>query len=371
MAVIKKIKFLDLYQQSLPIKNQIRKKINSCIRESNFINGKEVNLFQNSFKLYLGVKHCLGVANGTDALEIAIRSLNLKKNSEIIVPANSWISSAEAVLTNNFKLKFVDVDETCNICIKDLKKKISKQTSAIIVVHLFGNPANILSISRYCKQYNIKIIEDCAQAHGAAIQNKKISTIGDVATFSFFPSKNLGCFGDGGAIVTNKKKIFLTCKKIANHGGLKKNKNEIVGRNSRLDNIQAAILNIKLKKLDKWIKIRDKQANLYKSELKNVGDLTFVEKLKNTRSSNYVFIIKSSKRDQLRAFLEKKKIETHIHYPKSLPELKVFKKKYFKSCSKMSAVSLSKQILSLPIGEHLSINKIKYICSKIKLFYND
>ena len=371
MIISKKIKFLDLYKQSLPIRNQIKKKINSCIRESNFIKGKEVNLFENNFKSYLGVKYCLGVANGTDALEIAIRSLNLKKNSEIIVPANSWISSAEAVLSNNLKLKFVDVDETCNICIKDLKKKISKQTSAIIVVHLFGNPANILNISKYCKQFNIKIIEDCAQAHGATVKNKKMSTIGDVATFSFFPSKNLGCFGDGGAIVTNKKDTFLTCKKIANHGGLKKNKNEIVGRNSRLDNIQAAILNIKLKKLDKWIKIRHEQANLYKLELKNVGDLIFVEKLKNTRSSNYVFVIKTKKRDQLRAFLEKKKIETHIHYPKSLPELKVFKKKYFKSCSQMRAVSLSKQILSLPIGEHLSFNEIKFICNKIKLFYND
>ena len=193
-------------------------------------------------------------------MEIAIKALELKKNSEILVPANTWISTAEAVLTNNLKLRFVDVDDTHNICIKDLKKRLTKNTGAVIIVHLYGNPANIDEVLELKKKFNFKIIEDCAQAHGAVYKGKKVSTFGDIGTFSFF-SKNLGCFGDGGCVVTNKK-IFLKMKKIANHGGLK-NMHEILGRNSRLDNIQAGILRVKLKRLNNWISLRNKQAKLY------------------------------------------------------------------------------------------------------------
>ena len=153
------------------------------------------------------------MANGTDALEIAIKALELGKNSEILVPANTWISTAEAVLNNNLNIKFVDVDETHNISIDDLKKKITKKTKALIVVHLFGNPANVYEILKLKKKYNFKLIEDCAQAHGAEFNKKKVSTFGDIGTFSFFPSKNLGCFGDGGCVVTNNKKYFLKMKK--------------------------------------------------------------------------------------------------------------------------------------------------------------
>ena len=213
-------------------------------------------------------------------MEIAIKALELKKNSEILVPANTWISTAEAVLNNNYNIKFVDVDETHNICIKDLKNKISKRTSAVIIVHLYGNPANISEIFKLKKKYMFKIIEDCAQAHGAEFENKKISTFGEIGTFSFFPSKNLGCFGDGGCVVTNKKNYYTKMKKIANHGGLRKNIHSILGRNSRLDNIQAGILRIKLKELNNWIELRNKQAKLYFKYLSTVKEISFVKRLK-------------------------------------------------------------------------------------------
>jgi dTDP-4-amino-4,6-dideoxygalactose transaminase len=363
------IKFLDLYKQTFTIKKDIINSITKNIINSDFVNGKDLRKFEKSFSQYLKIKYCLGVANGTDALEIAIKCLNLKKKSEIIVPANTWISGAEAVLNNNFKLKFVDTDNTHNICINDLKKKINKNTSAVIAVHLYGNPANILEIKKICKLYSLKLIEDCAQAHGARFLGKNISTFGDISTFSFFPSKNLGGYGDGGAIVTNNKKYFLICKKLANHGGLKKNIHQIVGRNSRLDNINAGVLNIKLKYLNKWITIRKSQVKLYKKYLANVGDIKFIEKYKNAQPSHYLFVIKSRYRNKLKKILKKRGIETLIHYPLTLPETPAFKKKYFSECKKMNIINNNKKILSLPVGEHLNLKDIKKICNRIKDIY--
>ena len=364
------LKFLDLNKQTKNIKKKIINSIKKNINSSSFIGGKDLDKFEEEFKSYLKVNFCLGVANGTDALEIAIKALDLKKKSEIIVPSNSWISTAEAVINNNCKLKFVDVDDTHNICINDLKKKISKKTEAIIVVHLYGNPANMKEILKLKKKYNVKIIEDCAQAHGAEINMKKISTFGDIGTFSFFPSKNLGCYGDGGCIVTNNKKYYNLMKKIANHGGLKKNSHLIQGRNSRLDNIQAGILRIKLKELDKWIKYRKYQAQIYYECLSNIDQISFVKKMKNTESSNHLMVIRTPSRDKLRSYLKRNGIYTGIHYPYALPQAKVFKNKHLSYCKNMNSIKFSKQIISLPIGEHLNISQIKHICYKIKTFFN-
>jgi dTDP-4-amino-4,6-dideoxygalactose transaminase len=366
-----KVEFLNLYKQTSQINTKIYSSIKKNIERSQFINGIDVSLFEREFAKYLNIKYCLGVGNGTDALEIAIKTLKLRKNSEIIVPANTWISTAEAVINNNLNLKFVDVDKTHNICTKDLEKKISQKTSAIIVVHLYGNPANIDVILKLCRKKKIKIIEDCAQSHGAEFRGKKMSTFGDIGTFSFFPSKNLGGFGDGGCLVTNNKKYFINAKKISNHGGLKKNSHLIIGRNSRLDNIQAGILRIKLKQLNKWIHQRQKQASLYFKLLSRVKYIEFISTLKKSKSSFHLFVIKLKKRNKLKKFLEKKGIKTNIHYPKSLPELKVFKKKHYGYCKHMDTIKINKQILSLPIGEHLKKKEIYYVCKNIKLFFNE
>ena len=365
-----KISFLDLKKQINGFDKKIFNSIKKNIINSAFVGGKDLIDFQKKFSKYLNVKFCLGVANGTDALEIAIRSLSLKKNSEVIVPANTWISTAEAVINNNLNVKFVDIDETHNICIKDLKKKISKKTSAIIIVHLFGNPANINQIKKLSKNKSIKLIEDCAQSHGSEYNKKKTGTFGDISTFSFFPSKNLGCFGDGGCIVTNKKSLFLKAKKIANHGGLKKNNHLIVGRNSRLDNIQAGILNIKLNYLDKWINLREKQAKFYRYNLNGVGDIRFVKQIENTKSSNHLFVIKTSKRNELKEYLLRNGISTAIHYPSPLPELPVFRKKHKSYGIKMNATRWKNSIISLPIGEHMDTIKLKKVCLCIKSFFD-
>lgn len=365
------IKFLDLKAQSKEIEKKIFNSIKKNISKSSFIGGKDLIEFQKEFANFLKIKFCVGVANGTDALEIAIKALNLKEGSEIIVPANTWISTAEAVLNNNLKIKFVDVDETHNICVEDLKKKVNRNTSAVIIVHLFGNPANIDVILGLKRKYKFKVIEDCAQAHGAEYKGKKISTFGDIGTFSFFPSKNLGCYGDGGCIVTNQKSIFTKIKKIANHGGLKKNKHEILGRNSRLDNIQAGILRIKLQKLNQWIDLRNEQANLYFKYLVNLKKIFLIKKLKKTKPSFHLMVIRTNKRNELKKYLKSKGIMTSIHYPLSLPEIPIFKKQHYGYCRKMKSLKFNRQILSLPIGEHLNLKDIKYVCNTIKSFFDD
>lgn len=367
------IRFLDLKKQTKDIEKKIFNSIKKNIKNSSFIGGNDLFKFEKEFSKYLNIKYCLGVANGTDALEIAIKSLKLKKNSEVIVPANTWISTAEAVINNNLKVVFVDVDETHNICIKDLAKKINKKTSAIIIVHLFGNPADIGKIIKISKDKdkNIKIIEDCAQSHGAEYTHKKVSTFGDISTFSFFPSKNLGCYGDGGCLVTNNRAYYLESKKISNHGGLKKHSHEILGRNSRLDNIQAGILRIKLKKLNFWIKIRNKQANVYLKHLSKISDIKFIKHLKNTKSSYHLFVIKTKRRDELRRYLKMKNISTGIQYPLSLPEVPLFRDKHFSKNKKMNSIKYSKEIISLPIGEHLTLKEIKHVSLVIINFFND
>ena len=236
----------NLNKQYSVQKKEIDKSIEKTIKNSQFIGGKNVEKFSKNFSKKLGVKYCITVGNGTDALFIAIKSLNLNKNDEVLTTCNGWISTAEAIIANNCKPVFVDQDETYTMNINDLKNKITKKTKLILPVHLYGNPCDMLKIKKICKEKKIFLIEDCAQAHFAKIGNKNVGTFGDISTFSFF-GKPLGCFGDGGAICTNNKEKYIFMKSYANHGGLKKHEHNIYGVNSRLDNIQAGILNVKLK----------------------------------------------------------------------------------------------------------------------------
>ena len=268
------IKFLDLNKQYLSIKKDIDSAIESVISDSSFIGGKYVSQFEENFSSYHNSKYCIGVGNGTDALEIAIEALDLPKDSEIIVPGNSFIASAEAVIRSGYNIVFCDVDsDDYTISINDLKRKITHNTSAVIAVHIYGHPCNMDLLLNISRQNNIKIIEDCAQAHGAKYKEKKVGSIGDVGCFSFYPGKNLGAYGDGGAIVTNDESLATKCRMIANHGRIKKYDHEFAGRNSRLDGIQAAILNVKLNHLDAWTENRIEIANFYIERLKEVRDI--------------------------------------------------------------------------------------------------
>ncbi len=362
-----KINFTNLYKLT-PNKNKIKNKINFLIQNNKFIGGEEVERFEFEFAKFTGSKYCVSLGNGTDALYLAVKSLNLKKGSEVIVPSNTWISTAESVLGDNLKVVFCDVNlDDYSICTKDLESKINSKTKLIMPVHLYGNPANLSKIKKIIKKRNIKIIEDCAQAHGAKINSKHVGTFGDIGTFSFFPGKNLGCFGDGGAIITNSKKYYEYIVRARNHGALKKYDHKFSGFNSRLDTIQAAILRIKLKNYSKQLNRRRQIANLYYKNLSFIKQIKLFKLKKNQFSCYHQFVIRTNQRNGLQKFLKKKNISTMIHYPYMLNELKFFNyKKKIKNSYK-----LGNKILSLPISEEHSNKEINYICDKIRLFFRN
>ena len=258
------IKFLDLKDQYIGIQTEIDNVIKKIINESAFIGGKYSKKFEEEFAIYQEAKYCVGVGNGTDGLEIVLEALNLTKNSEIIVPANSFISTAEAVTRTGHKVVFCDCNkDNYTISIPSLKSKITPNTKAIMAVHLYGHPCDMDEILDIAKLNDLKVIEDCAQAHGAEYKGKKIGGIGDAGVFSFYPGKNLGAYGDGGAIITNNDQIAKKTRMIANHGRIEKYNHEFEGRNSRLDGIQAGILSVKLKYIDKWTEARINLAKYY------------------------------------------------------------------------------------------------------------
>ena len=362
------IKFLDLKQQYQQIKNEIDKAIYDVINETAFIGGKYLQKFEEEFASYQDTNYCIGVGNGTDALEIAIESLDLPKGSEIIVPANSFIASSEAVTRSGHKVIFCDCDkDNYTISIKSLQEKITSQTKAIIAVHLYGHPCDMDAIQNIAKEHSLKIIEDCAQAHGAEYKGKKIGALGDIGTFSFYPGKNLGAYGDGGAIVTNDENLTKKCKMIANHGRIEKYNHEFEGRNSRLDGLQAAILSVKLKYLDQWTDSRIKVADYYLEHLKDTDTIILPKREEWARQVYHLFVIRTDKRDALKQHLQGKNIQSGIHYPIALPKLKAYNYTNQQN-EKLFANHIDSQLLSLPIGDHLSIDDLNYIIQSIKNF---
>jgi dTDP-4-amino-4,6-dideoxygalactose transaminase len=363
------IKFLDLKYQYNNIKVEIDSAIKNVINDSAFIGGKYLKKFEEEFAEYHQARHCVGVANGTDGLEIALESLNLPKNSEIIVPSNSFISTAEAVSRAGHKVVFCDCDHNnYTISISSLKSKITPNTKAIMAVHLYGHPCDMDQVVEIAKEYNLKVIEDCAQAHGAEYKGKKIGAIGDAGVFSFYPGKNLGAYGDAGAIITNNDQVAQKTRMIANHGRIEKYNHQFEGRNSRLDGIQAAILSVKLTNLDKWINLRINLANFYLEALKDINEIILPKRETWAKHVYHLFVIRTKKRDLLQSFLKKNNIQTGIHYPISLPKLKAYE---YKDQAKENffANKIDSELLSLPIGEHLNLDDLTNVKLAIKCFY--
>lgn len=360
------VKFLDLKKQYESIKNEIDEAIKNVISETAFIGGKFVEQFEKEFANYQQAKHCIGVANGTDALEIVIEALDLPKGSEIIVPANSFIASSESVTRSGHKVVFCDCDEhNYTISLQSLKSKITPKTKAIIAVHLYGHPCDMDEIITIAKEHNLKVIEDCAQAHGAEYKGKRVGAIGDVGTFSFYPGKNLGAYGDGGAIVTNSDELAKKCKMIANHGRIEKYNHEFEGRNSRLDGLQAAILSVKLKHLDIWTNTRIKVADYYLENLKDIKNIVLPKREEWAKQVYHLFVIRTQKRDELQQYLKDNGIQSGIHYPIALPKLKAYD--YTGQASEDFFANKSDvELLSLPIGEHLNMEDIQFVIDKIK-----
>lgn len=365
------VKFLDLYSQYLSIKSEIDNAIDEVIRQSAFIGGRFVSDFEAAFAEYQQVTDCVGVANGTDALEIAIESLELPLGSEIIVPANSFIASSEAVTRAGHRVVFCDCDhETYTICVKDVLNKITPATKAIVAVHLYGHPCNMDRLLELSRQHNFAIVEDCAQAHGAEYNGRKVGGIGTIGTFSFYPGKNLGAYGDGGAIVTNDAGLAKKCRMIANHGRIGKYDHRFEGRNSRLDGLQAAVLKVKLKHLDHWIAARKGVAASYRDRLAAIPGLAIPGEAEWASHVWHLFVVRTEQRDPLRDFLTESKIETGIHYPISLPSLEAYR--YLaRDCSAFFSHWAAPRILSLPIGEHLSTDQVERVIEVVVRFFKD
>jgi len=360
------IKFLDLKDQYLTIKDEIDNIMEDVITNTAFIGGEYVDEFEKNFASYCNIKHCIGVGNGTDALEIALWSLDLEKNSEVLVPSNSFIATGEAVTRNGLNVKFVDCDEYFQMCPKSLKDNISINTSAVIVVHLYGEVSNLDEIVNLTKRNNLKLLEDCAQAHGAKYKGQTVGSFGDIATFSFYPGKNLGAYGDGGAIVTNIDELEMKCRQYSNHGRSSKFGHEFEGVNSRLDGLQAAVLNVKLNHLDSWIKRRNEIADKYLMGINN-AEIILPKAKNDTLNVYHLFVLRCKNRDKLQEYLKELNVQTGIHYPVALPNLKAYE--YINQDTSMfNATNIDKELLSLPIGEHLKDNEVEYIIEIINSY---
>lgn len=367
---------VDLQSQYQKIKSEIDESINQVLASSAYINGPIVKEFQSNLEKYLNVKHVIPCGNGTDALQIAMMGLELKPGDEVIVPSFTFIATAEVIALLGLKPIMVDVDyETFNISISDVRKKITPNTKAILPVHLFGQCADMEALVEIAKEHNLFIIEDNAQAIGSDFYTKdggkiKAGCIGTVGCTSFFPSKNLGCYGDGGAIFTNDDNLANRIRSIANHGMTKRYYHDHIGVNSRLDSIQAAVLNVKLKYLDEYIKARQNAADFYDNAFKNHRNLTipYRDNKSNHVFHQYTLKLKNADRTGLIDFLAEKKIPAMVYYPVPIHLQDAYKYLGYKIGDLPVTEQLMNEVFSLPMHTEFSEEQLEYITNSVLEF---
>jgi len=366
-----KIPFLSLQAVNSKHTKELVNAASRVIKSGRYINGAEVKAFEKEFSEYCGTLHCVGVGNGYDALYLIFRALiNLKKLSpgdEIVVPHNSFIASALAITNSGLTPVFCDVcPNTHNINASSLSKVISSKTKAVLVVHLYGKIAPMDELHQLLHSKKILIVEDVAQAHGAKLGGKLAGSWGIASAYSFYPAKNLGALGDAGAVTTNNRLIDCTIRKLANYGGIHKYQHEIIGVNSRLDEIQAAFLRIKLRYLNKEIKIRQKIAARYKNEIKN-SHITHPEiDLEYEQHVFHLYVIRTPRRDELISYLQKNDVETMIHYPKTIDATDAYKDKV--SNSNIVRTNYGNDLLSLPLSSTISNEEVDKIIELMNKF---
>jgi len=364
------IPFVDLKTQSEIIKREILNSLSETISRCDFILGDAVSKFERQFADYIGCKKAVGVSSGLDALILAAKSLNIKDGDEVILPVNTFIATAFAVTAVGAKPVFVDCDENFNIDCSLIESKITERTKAIIPVHLTGHPCDIETVMNISKKYMLWVIEDAAQSHGAAYQNKKCGSIGDIGCFSFYPGKNLGAFGDGGIITTNNPDLAEKIRCSRNYGQRSKYDHIYIGCNNRLDTVQASILLIKLKYLEEWNRLRIKNAQLYNQYLQDVHEITLPKILDGCKHVFHLYMIICRGRDDLQQYLHQKGVQTGIHYPKPIHLQQCYENLGYKKGDFPVAERLADTILSLPMYPELTEQQIQYIASCIKEFYS-
>jgi dTDP-4-amino-4,6-dideoxygalactose transaminase len=364
-----KIPFVDLHAQYLTIKQEIDSAIAEVIAESAYIRGPHVDAFEEAWARTLGVKRCVSCANGTDAIYIALRGFGLRPGDEVITSAHSWISTSETIAQAGGRVVFCDTDEeTFTIDPADIERKITPATVGIIPVHLYGQPADMGAIMAIAKKHNLWVIEDCAQAHLARYNGQFVGTFGNIATFSFYPGKNLGAYGDAGCVVTNDGRLADWMATFARHGG--KGDHIMEGINSRMDGLQAAILNVKLPHLSAWTEARRRIAARYDELLEDIGDV-ITPKVECDRQHVYhLYVIRTENRDALRKYLSEAGISTVLNYAKSLPFYPAYA--YLGHVPKDFSAAYFNQarILSLPIYPEITDEMLEFVVDQIRAFFS-
>jgi UDP-2-acetamido-2-deoxy-ribo-hexuluronate aminotransferase len=375
---MEKIKMVDLHAQYLRIKNEINEAIDNVLTSTAFIQGPDVAEFANALSAYSGSKFVIPCANGTDALQIAMMALGFRPGDEVILPVHTYVATAEVIALLGITPVFIDVEEnTFNIDVNQLEKKITQKTVAIVPVHLYGQCADMETLLEIAEKHRLHVIEDAAQSLSADYifrdgTRKKSGTIGTIGTTSFFPSKNLGCFGDGGALFTDDEALAGKIKMIANHGQKIKYHHEVIGVNSRLDTMQAAILKVKLKYLDGYTEQRRNVAGQYDTALSTIEQVEIpCRATYSTHVFNqYTLKIRNGDRDGLKDYLASEGIPTMIYYPIPLHLQNAFRRPQYTEGSFPVTEKLSKIVISLPMHTEMSVDQIDFICARIKRYFN-
>lgn len=372
------IQMVDLKGQYLRMKEEIDAAVIDCISSTAYINGPQVKSFQASLEEYLGVNHVIPCANGTDALQVAMMAVGLQPGDEVIVPAFTYVATAEVIALLRLKPIMVDVDpDTFNITAEIIEKAITPNTKAVVPVHLFGQTADMESILKVAQKHDLYVFEDTAQAIGAVYtfsdgSQKAAGSIGHIGTTSFFPSKNLGCYGDGGAIFTNDDELAIQLRSVANHGQSKiQYQHDVIGCNSRLDTVQAAILNVKLKYLDDYSAARNKVADAYDAAFATIEGLQTPVRATNSTHvfHQYTMKVKDGKRDELQKYLGEKGIAARVYYPIPLDEQPAFKSHAIIPTPLTVTQRLCKEVLSLPIHTEMDEQTLNIIIEGVQSFY--
>ncbi|MBY3311219.1 DegT/DnrJ/EryC1/StrS family aminotransferase [Rhizobium laguerreae] len=364
-----KVPFADLHLQYLSLKEEIDAAIASVIRSSAFIRGPFVQTFEDEFSASVGAPYCISCANGTDSLFIAMRALGVRPGDEVITTAHSWISTTETISQAGGNVVFCDTDAlTHTIDPVQIEAKITARTVGIIPVHLYGQPADMTAIMAIARKHGLWVIEDCAQSHLAEIDGQIVGSFGDVASYSFYPGKNLGAMGDAGAITCKDKSLADRMAMFARHGGLSKGEHQIEGINSRLDGLQAAILSVKLPRLREWTAKRQELARRYVSALKDISWVELPETAAGRSHVYHLFVIKHERRDVLAAHLNRAGIQTVINYPISLPFLPAYARLGHRPEDFPNAFGNQSKILSIPIFPEMSEAQLLYVADTIRGF---
>lgn len=371
------IEMVDLKGQYNKIKGEIDEAIISCVSSTSFINGPAVKEFQLSLENYLNVKHVIPCANGTDSLQIAMMALGLQAGDEVICPAFTYVATAEVIGLLGLTPVMVDVDpNTFNLTPLEIEKAITSKTKAIVPVHLYGQSCDMEPIMKLAKKHNLFVIEDNAQAIGADYtfsdgKVAKTGTIGHIGSTSFFPSKNLGCYGDGGALMTNDDELAIKIRMIANHGQEKKYYHKVLGCNSRLDSIQAAVLNVKINHLDTYSNARGEMASLYDLGFNAVDELEIPKRQFNSSHvfHQYTLKVKNGKRGDLQKYLSSKGIPSMIYYPLPLYKQEAFQQFVSAKFRLLTSETLCEQVLSLPIHTEINMSHVDYIIGSVQSFF--